>query len=129
MRDIVTSFIKPMYDEVSVVLKQDLFESRGVQIHNIVTKILAWHKIEIDKLKSAVNWQKETIKARDDRIEKLEEAIKEILEAKRLSDTTPELLLSSHHAKSDECAAIMKRYIQSFEKADQILKGEKEVEQ
>ena len=36
--------------ELTTVLKQDLFESRGVQIHNIVTKILAWHKIEIDKL-------------------------------------------------------------------------------
>ena len=50
--------------------------------------------------------------------------LEEILHWKDKADTTPELLLSSHHAKSDECAEIMRNYMESFNKAKQVLKGD-----
>jgi hypothetical protein len=49
------------------------------------------------------------------------EMLKEIVEAKRVADTTPELLLSSEHSKTKECIVIMNRYEDSFRKAQQLI--------
>jgi len=49
------------------------------------------------------------------------EACRELIEAKRIADTTPELLLSSHHNKTDECVEIMERYEKSFEQVEQAI--------
>ena len=51
------------------------------------------------------------------KLDELKAIVREILDSKRVADTTPEMLLSSRHEKSDECGRIMDRYMQSFVKA------------
>lgn len=54
------------------------------------------------------------------------EALKNILYWKKRADTCPEMLLSSHHGKSEECGKIMKNYEESFKKAQKLLDEENE---
>jgi hypothetical protein len=63
---------------------------------------------------------------RDDRIKKLENALREILEIKQEVEKNPELLLSHHDSKEihDSCAVAMDRYEQSFIKAKLVLEKE-----
>lgn len=59
-------------------------------------------------------------------IKRYREAIENMLHWKKLADTTPEMLLSSHHAKSGECEEIMRQYELGFKKLQTALEAGKE---
>lgn len=52
---------------------------------------------------------------------KLAEILEAILYWKNKAETTPDMLLSSHHLKSDECVEIMNNYFESFKTAEKAL--------
>lgn len=56
-----------------------------------------------------------------EKVEELTDCIKNILFWKEKAETTTEMLLSSRHEKSDECAEIMKNYMESFKRARKLL--------
>ena len=53
--------------------------------------------------------------------EELVEAVKNLLYWHKKSHETPEMLLSSRHSKSDECAEIMKKYGECFINLEKVL--------
>ena len=53
--------------------------------------------------------------------DELLEACRNMLYWKKKADTTPELLLSSHHAKSGECSEIMCNYEDGFKRIEQAI--------
>lgn len=47
--------------------------------------------------------------------------VAELLFWRKKAHETPEMLLSSHHAKSDECAEIMRQYELCFRKLEEVI--------
>ena len=86
-----------------------------------MSRLFADGVMALDKCKQAIEPQQP--KAEEG---KVLEACKNLLYWKKLADTTPELLLSGNHAKSDECSEIMRNYMESFKILEQAINAENE---